>query len=164
MAMDAGVHKPPSISSPREEPTPTTVIQMSLCHTMSAGLVILECGLRSCTEPGSLPESRTGSILVSLEAGGGRSRAQWPRERHSTYCTIYCTIPDIGLTPWNPLQFPQIVERCGRRESPPYSVVFRAKSAGLRIEKPPPCCRRCFAQVLISRTLSICGEVAERLK
>jgi hypothetical protein len=44
------------------------------------------------------------------------------------------------------------------------SLRFLAQFAQVADRKTVACCQRCFAQVLISRTLSVCGEVAERLK
>jgi hypothetical protein len=38
---------------------------------------------------------------------------------------------------------------------------FVPKSAQVAERKTVACGQRCFAQVLISRTLSVCGEVAE---
>jgi hypothetical protein len=94
-------------------------------------------------------------------ANGANSRAQ---KIQGNYCTICCTIPDTAG--WLAESLAISSTQCDdvRADRERESLRIQAEFAQVSVRQTVAARIEPFTQVLISRTLSVCGEVAERLK
>ena len=95
---------------------------------------------------------------LAIGANSGAQKIQ------GNYCTICCTIPDTGG--WLAESLAISSTQCDdvRADRERESLRIPAKFAQVSVRKTVAARSEPFTQVLISRTLTLCGEVAERLK
>ena len=94
---------------------------------------------------------------VAIGANSGAQKV------HGNYCTICCTILDTsGLAESLVISSTQRDDVSADRQWEDLRILV--KSVQVSVRKTVAARIEPFTQVLISRTLSVCGEVAERLK